>query len=294
MKDILKGTGVALVTPFSEDFSIDYPSLEKIIHHVSNQGVDYLVVMGTTGETPALLPDEKKELAGFVKEVNRGRLPLVYGLGGNNTQEVCRQLKEANLEGYQAVLSVTPYYNKPQQEGLYRHFIAVAEASPLPVILYNVPGRTGVNMMAETTLRLAHASKKFCAIKEASGNLDQMAKILKEKPEDFLLISGDDNLTLHILAMGGAGVISVVANVLPGLFSQLVSAALKGNFAEAARIHLQMFEFTNLLFAGGSPAGAKAALASLGLCQDVLRLPLVPVNAELKQKIEQTLQTLIK
>lgn len=294
MKDILKGTGVALVTPFSEDFSIDYPSLEKIIHHVSNQGVDYLVVMGTTGETPALLSDEKKELAGFVKEVNRGRLPLVYGLGGNNTQEVCRQLEEADLQGYQAVLSVTPYYNKPQQEGLYRHFMAVAEASPLPVILYNVPGRTGVNMLAETTLRLAHASPKFCAIKEASGNLDQMAKILKEKPEDFLLISGDDNLTLHILAMGGTGVISVVANVLPGLFSQLVNAALEGNFAEAARIHLQMFEFTNLLFAGGSPAGAKAALASMGLCQEVLRLPLVPVSAELKQKIEQTLQTLIK
>ncbi|MGC8865391.1 MAG: 4-hydroxy-tetrahydrodipicolinate synthase [Bacteroidales bacterium] len=294
MKDILKGTGVALVTPFKEDSSIDYASLEKIIHHVSNHGVDYLVVMGTTGETPTLLSNEKKELAGFVKEINRNRLPLVYGLGGNNTQEVCRQMKEFDLQGYQAVLSVTPYYNKPQQEGLYRHFMAIAEASPLPVILYNVPGRTGVNMLAETTLRLAHSSTRFCAIKEASGNLDQMAKILKEKPKDFLLISGDDNLTLHILGMGGVGVISVVANVVPGMFSQLVNAALQGNFADAARIHLQLFEFTNLLFVGGSPAGAKAALASMGLCQEVLRLPLVPVNAELRNKIEQTLQTLIK
>ncbi len=293
MKDILKGTGVALITPFKEDLSIDFASLEKIIHYVTQQGVDYLVVMGTTGETPTLQPEEKKALAAFVREINKGRLPLVYGLGGNNTTEVCKQLRQTEMHDYQAVLSVTPYYNKPQPEGLYRHFMAVAEASPLPVILYNVPGRTGVNMTAETTLRLAHASSKFCAIKEASGNLDQMAKILKEKPDDFLLISGDDNLTLHILAMGGSGVISVVANVLPGLFSRMVHRALEGKFEEAAHMHLNLFEFTQLLFAGGSPAGAKAALASMGLCNETLRLPLVPVTSELKQKIEQTLQTLI-
>jgi len=292
MKDILKGTGVALITPFKEDFSIDYDALEKIIHYVTDNGVDYLVVMGTTGETPTLLAEEKKALAAFVREVNAGRLPLVYGLGGNNTAEVCRLMKETNMQGYQAVLSVTPYYNKPQQEGLFRHFMAVAEASPLPVILYNVPGRTGVNLLAETTLRLAHASTKFCAIKEASGNLDQMAKILRDKPRDFLLISGDDNLTLPILAMGGSGVISVVANVLPKPFSKMVHLAMEGQVAEAADIHLRLFEFTNLLFAGGSPAGAKAAMASLGLCQEVLRLPLVPVTPDIKQKIDQTLKTL--
>ncbi|MEJ5301904.1 MAG: 4-hydroxy-tetrahydrodipicolinate synthase [Bacteroidales bacterium] len=292
MKDILRGTGVALITPFKEDFSIDFDALEKIIKYVTDNGVDYLVVMGTTGETPSLHAHEKKELAAFVREVNGDRLPLVYGLGGNNTAEVCDKLKTTDFQGYQAILSVTPYYNKPQQEGLYRHFMAIAEASPLPIILYNVPGRTGVNMLAETTLRLAHSSKKICAIKEASGNLDQMAKILKDKPDEFLLISGDDNLTLHILSMGGAGVISVVANVLPAPFSKMVHLALEGQFAEAANIHLKLFEFTNLLFAGGSPAGAKVAMAHLGLCKDILRLPLVSVTPDLKQKIEQTLQTI--
>lgn len=292
MKDILKGTGVALITPFKEDFSIDFGALEKIIKYVTDNGVDYLVVMGTTGETPSLHADEKIELAAFVREVNGDRLPLVYGLGGNNTAEVCDKLKKTDMQGYQAVLSVTPYYNKPQQEGLHRHFMAIAEASPLPIILYNVPGRTGVNMLAETTLRLAHSSKKFCAIKEASGNLDQMAKILKDKPDGFLLISGDDNLTLPIISMGGAGVISVVANVLPGPLSKMVHLALEGHFAEAASIHLKLFEFTNLLFAGGSPSGAKTAMAHLGLCKEILRLPLVSVTPELKQKIKQTLQTL--
>ncbi|NPV36277.1 MAG: 4-hydroxy-tetrahydrodipicolinate synthase [Bacteroidales bacterium] len=292
MKDILRGTGVALITPFKEDFSIDFDAIEKIIKYVTDNGVDYLVVMGTTGETPSLHAHEKKELAAFVREVNGDRLPLVYGLGGNNTAEVCDKLKTTDFQGYQAILSVTPYYNKPQQEGLYRHFMALAEASPLPIILYNVPGRTGVNMLAETTLRLAHSSKKICAIKEASGNLDQMAKILKDKPDEFLLISGDDNLTLHILSMGGAGVISVVANVLPAPFSKMVHLALEGQFAEAANIHLKLFEFTNLLFAGGSPAGAKVAMAHLGLCKDILRLPLVSVTPDLKQKIEQTLQTI--
>jgi len=293
MIDKLKGTGVALITPFKQDYSIDYESLERIIEYVLYNRVDYLVVMGTTAETPTLNSDEKNELAAFIRETVKDRVPLVYGIGGNNTSEVLTSIQKADLHGYDAILSVTPYYNKPQQEGLYKHFMAIAEASPLPIILYNVPGRTGVNMTAETTVSLARANSKFCAVKEASGNLEQIAKIIKDKPEDFLVISGDDNLTLPILAIGGSGVISVVANVLPASTSTMVKWGLEEVFNEARKIHLALLEFTQMLFANGSPAGIKAALASLGLCEEVLRLPLVPVSPELRLKIKQSLQTLL-
>ncbi|HAW58489.1 MAG TPA: 4-hydroxy-tetrahydrodipicolinate synthase [Bacteroidales bacterium] len=293
MIDKLKGTGVALITPFKQDYSIDYESLERIIEYVLYNRVDYLVVMGTTAETPTLNSDEKYELAAFIRETVKDRVPLVYGIGGNNTSEVLTSIQKADLHRYDAILSVTPYYNKPQQEGLYKHFMAIAEASPLPVILYNVPGRTGVNMTAETTVSLARANSKFCAVKEASGNLEQIAKIIKDKPEDFLVISGDDNLTLPILAIGGSGVISVVANVLPASTSTMVKWGLEEVFNEARKIHLALLELTQMLFANGSPAGIKAALASLGLCEEVLRLPLVPVSPELRLKIKQSLQTLL-
>lgn len=293
MIDKLKGTGVALITPFKQDYSIDYESLERIIEYVLYNRVDYLVVMGTTAETPTLNSDEKNELAAFIRETVKDRVPLVYGIGGNNTSEVLSSIQKADLHRYDAILSVTPYYNKPQQEGLYKHFMAIAEASPLPVILYNVPSRTGVNMTAETTVSLARANSKFCAVKEASGNLEQIAKIIKDKPEDFLVISGDDNLTLPILAIGGSGVISVVANVLPASTSTMVKWGLEEVFNEARKIHLALLEFTQMLFANGSPAGIKAALASLGLCEEVLRLPLVPVSPELRLKIKQSLQTLL-
>ena len=288
-----KGTGIALVTPFREDGAIDYSALEKIIDYQICNHAGYLVVMGTTGETATLTAEEKKQLAGFVKETVKSRVPLVYGLGGNYTSALIENIRQTDFSGYSALLSVTPYYNKPQQEGLFRHFLEVAGVSPIPVILYNVPGRTGVNLTAETTLRLARASGKFCAIKEASGNLDQMAMILKERPKDFLLLSGDDNLTLPILAMGGDGVISVVANVFPGPFSHMVNLSLEGDFRQARRIHLDLFEFTNLLFANGSPAGAKAALAGMGFCQEILRLPLVPVSPEYKDKITNLMKTIL-
>ena len=293
MKNKLKGTGVAFINPFKQDYSIDYESLGKIIEYVLYNQVDYLVVMGTTAETPTLSWEEKLELAAFARETVKGRVPLVYGIGGNNTSEVVASIRKADMHGYDAILSVTPYYNKPQQEGLYKHFMAIAEASPMPVILYNVPGRTGVNMTAETTLNLARSNSKICAIKEASGNLEQIAKIIKDKPQDFLVISGDDNLTLPILAIGGNGVISVVANVLPASFSTMVRWGLEEVFTEARKIHLALFEFTQYLFANGSPAGIKAALASLGMCEEVLRLPLVPVTPELRSKIKQSLQNIL-
>jgi 4-hydroxy-tetrahydrodipicolinate synthase len=291
MKDILTGTGVALITPFLADGEIDWASLEKIIRFQIGNGANYLVVMGTTGETATLSADEKVRLAAFVRETTKGSIPLVYGLGGNDTAENIRNIRQADFTGYSALLSVTPYYNKPQQEGLFRHFMAVAEASPLPVILYNVPGRTGVNMLPETTLKLTANSSKFCAIKEASGNLDQITKILMNRPDGFLMLSGDDNLTLHMMALGAEGVISVVANVLPAPFSSMVNHCLKGDYTSARALHFKMFDFTNLLFANGSPAGAKAALASLGYCHEVLRLPLVPVNDETRAKIRETIKT---
>lgn len=282
----ITGTGVAVITPFKKDTTIDFTALEKLIQHLVTNKVDYLVVMGTTGESVTLTSKEKKEvLQFFIKTVNKA-VPIVYGIGGNNTAEIGEMLKTSDLTGVDGILSVSPYYNKPTQEGIYQHYKAVAQASPLPVILYNVPGRTGSNMLAETTLRLANDFKNIVAIKEASGNLEQCMSILKNRPADFLVISGDDNLTLPILASGGDGVISVVANAYPAEFSEMVRLCLSGDFSKARNIHYRLFEITNQLFADGNPGGIKAALKIMGICDDTLRLPLVNVKKEVYQKLE--------
>jgi 4-hydroxy-tetrahydrodipicolinate synthase len=286
------GTGVALVTPFNTDGSVDFNGLKNVINHTIQGGVDYLVSLGTTGETATLTASEKKAIWEFTAETNNNRVPLVAGIGGNNTREVTEQLSQFNAESYDAILSVSPYYTKPTQEGIYQHYKAVAEASPLPVILYNVPGRTGSNIAAETILRLAQDFKNIIAVKEASGNFDQFNRIIRDKPEDFLFISGDDPITLPMIAMGAVGVISVVGNALPTIFSTMVRMCLSGNFIEAQPLHYSLTEVTSQLFAEGSPAGVKAALKLLGVCGDGLRLPLVNISSTTQEKISQELKKL--
>ncbi len=278
MTNRLQGTGVALITPFDNHRAIDFSALEKLIEHVIAGGADYLVALGTTAETPTLSCAEKEELTAFIHSRNAGRLPLVLGVGGNNTAEVVRQLEKIDPSGIEAVLSVTPYYNRPTQEGLYQHYKAVAEASPVPVILYNVPPRTGVNLSAETTLRLAREVENIAAVKEASGSLSQMAYILRDRPKDFLVISGDDNMALPLIALGGDGVISVAANAFPEPVCRMVRLCLEGDFARASELQLQLLECIESLFCEGNPAGIKAALAVRGLIENVLRLPLVPCS----------------
>ena len=285
MDDRFRGLGVALVTPFRDNGSIDYAGLGRVIEHQIAGGVDYLVVLGTTGESVTLNSEEKKQLLAQVIEVVHHRVPIVLGVGGNNTAEVVHQLESYDLSGVDGILSVSPYYNKPTQEGIYQHYKAIAQASLLPIILYNVPGRTGSNMTAETTLRLARDFENIVGIKEASANLDQMGLILKHRPKDFLLISGDDALTLPIIAMGGEGVISVVGNALPEEFSNLVHAALKGDYATARAEHYKLIELITLLFADGSPGGIKEVLSILGLCGKHVRLPLANVNESVAKKI---------
>ena len=286
------GTGVALVTPFNADSSVDFRGLESLINHIINGGVDYLVSLGTTGETATLSADEKKEIWRFTAEINQGRVPLVAGIGGNSTREVTDHLKHFEHQDYDAILSVSPYYNKPAQEGIYQHYKAVAEASPLPVILYNVPGRTGSNVTAETTLRLAHDFQNIIAVKEASANFDQFNRIIKDKPEDFLFISGDDPITLPMIALGAVGVISVVGNALPAIFSTMVRMCLSGNFIEAQPLHFSMTEITGHFFAEGNPVGVKAALKLLEICGDTLRLPLVNISPETLENISIELKKL--
>jgi 4-hydroxy-tetrahydrodipicolinate synthase len=286
------GTGVALVTPFKSDGSVDFKGLKTLIDHIINGGVEYLVSLGTTGETATLSQDEKRAVWDFTIESTAGRVPLVAGIGGNNTLEVTETLKHFNSTGFDAVLSVSPYYNKPTQEGIYQHYKAVSEASPLPVILYNVPGRTGSNMLAETTLRLAYDFKNIIAVKEASGNFDQFNRIIKDKPEGFLFISGDDPVTLPLIAMGAAGVISVVGNALPEIFSTLVRICLDGRFIEAQPLHYSLIEITNLFFTEGNPAGVKAALKLLSICGEDVRLPLVNISYETRSKIKNELANL--
>jgi 4-hydroxy-tetrahydrodipicolinate synthase len=287
-----KGTGVALVTPFTTSGEVDYEALRKLVNYVSDGGVEYLVVLGTTGESVTLDKEEKQKIYAFVAEANNGKLPLVYGLGGNDTRAVVNDLKKANFNGYSGILSVSPYYNKPIQEGIFQHYKAISENSPLPIILYNVPGRTSSNMLPETTLRIAEF-KNVIAVKEASGNLEQMMKIIKYKPANFELISGDDNLTLPIIASGGVGVISVVANVYPKIFSQMVRAALSGNILTAKDLHYALYDFTNLLFAEGNPGGAKYALQVKQILENNLRLPLVSISKGLQEKIDAEMQKII-
>ncbi|MCM1005052.1 MAG: 4-hydroxy-tetrahydrodipicolinate synthase [Prevotella sp.] len=285
----LKGLGVALVTPFNEDFSIDYKALEAIILNIMAGKADFIVVMGTTGETPTLTASEAKEISEFVISVTQGKIPLVLGMGGNCTVALCQRLKTEDLSGYSAILSVCPYYNKPNQEGMYRHFKAVAEASPLPVILYNVPGRTGVNLLPQTVIRLACECENIIGIKEASGSVAAVTEIVAGKPDSFEVVSGDDALTLPMIAVGATGVISVIGNALPAEFADLVHAAARGEFEYAKSIHRCFKPLYKLMFAEGNPAGIKCALSQLGYCHEVLRLPLVKVGNICRNQIKQAL-----
>ena len=273
------GMGVALITPFTHTKEIDYPALEKVVDRVVSNGADFLVVLGTTGETPTLTEEEKTSVMKAVRETAGGRIPLVVGIGGNNTAEIIRRVTHTDLTGYSAILSVVPYYNKPSQEGIYSHFKAIAEASPLPIILYNVPGRTGVNMTADTTLRLARKVPNIIGIKEASGQMQQIERLIKEKPEGFRVVSGDDGMTYPLMTLGAEGVISVVGNAFPKEFSEMVHLCLEGNYIEAVDYHYKFKEIIRLLFADGNPAGVKCVMHDMGLIENELRLPLVPVSA---------------
>ncbi|MBR6757412.1 MAG: 4-hydroxy-tetrahydrodipicolinate synthase [Bacteroidaceae bacterium] len=285
----LRGMGVALITPFKEDESIDFDALARLLDYQIQNGTDYLVVLGTTGETPTLNECEKEQIKQFVVERTQGRIPLVYGMGGNNTRSIVEHLQNDDFHGYDAILSVVPYYNKPSQEGIYHHYAAIAQASPLPVILYNVPGRTGVNMTAETTLRLARNFDNIIAIKEASGNITQMDDIIKNKPQDFMVISGDDGVTFPLITLGAVGVISVIGNAFPKEFSRMVRLALNGNYDQALLIHHQFTELFNLLFVDGNPAGVKCLLNLMGFIENKLRLPLVPTRITTYEKIQEVL-----
>jgi 4-hydroxy-tetrahydrodipicolinate synthase len=292
MANNFRGTGTAIITPFDSSRNIDFNALKKLLEFNISNGVNYFVVLGTTGESATLTKDEKKQVYDFVKKTVNGRVTLVAGIGGNNTAEVIDTIKHFDHTGYDAILSVSPYYNKPSQPGIYEHFMAIAKESPLPVIIYNVPSRTGSNITADTTLKLVHASNKFIGVKEASGNLTQCSLIAKHRPNGFLLISGDDIITLPMLSFGADGVISVLANCCPKDFSAMVKAALAGDYKTAAPLHSKLIEITELLFADGSPGGVKAALNVLGICENVLRLPLVPVSGDLYQKIKKELSSL--
>ena len=280
-----QGTGLALVTPFAADGSLDRAALVRLVNHSIDGGVDFLVVLGTTGETATLATDEKKQVLETVAETTNGRIPLVVGVGGNNTAAVCAQLEAGLPSGYTGVLSVSPYYNKPTQEGIYQHYTAVCGSTDAPVILYNVPGRTGSNVLANTVLRVAQDCPNAVAMKEASGNLEQAMAIIQSAPAGFDVLSGDDNLTLPLLACGAKGVISVSGQAYPRLFSGMVRDARAGRLEDAQRAHYELFTFTQLLFAEGNPGGIKAALAHLGMCENFLRLPLVPVSAELNGQL---------
>ncbi len=287
-----KGLGIALVTPFTTTGEIDYDALIRLVEYQIQNGVDFLCIMGTTAETPCLSAEEKKNLKNLFVERVAGRVPILMGCGGNNTAAIVRELKEGDWKGIDGILSVCPYYNKPSQEGLYQHYKAIAEASPVPVVLYNVPGRTGVNMNAETTLRLARDFENIVAIKEASGNITQMDDIIKNKPENFDVISGDDGITFPLITLGAVGVISVIGNALPAEFSRMVRMALNGDYEHARIIHHKFTELFKLLFVDGNPAGVKAMLHAMGMIENQLRLPLVPTRLTTMEKISSILKEL--
>lgn len=284
----LKGLGVALVTPFKADSSIDFQALEAIVNNICNSA-DFIVVLGTTGENPTLSNEEADSICRFVRNLTGGRIPLVLGMGGNSTTALVERLQTADLSGFDAILSVCPFYNKPNQEGMYRHFKAVAEASPLPVILYNVPGRTGVNLLPKTTVRLANECPNIIGIKEASGSVAAVSEIVAGKPDGFEVVSGDDALTLPMMAVGATGVISVIGNAFPAEFSKLVHAALRKDFTKAESLHRRFMGLYKLMFAEGNPAGIKCALSLLGMCENILRLPLVPVGNICKSQIAEAI-----
>lgn len=288
----LVGMGVALVTPFKPDFSVDYEALERLVEFQICNGTDYLVVLGTTGENPTLTAEEKSRIVDIVVRVNEGRLPIVLGIGGNNTMAIVEQIRNTDFSHIDAILSVAPYYNKPSQEGLYQHYSTIARSTNMPIILYNVPGRTGVNISAHTTLRLANDHQNIVAIKEASGNFKQIDDIIKNKPEHFMVISGDDGITFPLITLGAVGVISVVGNAFPREFSRMVRLALRGDLQGARSIHYRFVEMIDLLFVDGNPAGVKSILSCMGLIHNVLRLPLVPTTTNTHDRLEQFLSSL--
>ena len=293
MADInLKGMGVALITPFKEDESVDYEALGRLVDYQVQNGTDYLVVLGTTAETPTLTEEEKRNIIDLVVSHVRGRIPIVLGVGGNCTRNVVEQLKNGDFTGIDAILSVVPYYNKPSQEGIYQHYKAIANATKLPIILYNVPGRTGVNMTAETTLRIAREFENVVAVKEASGNITQMDDIIKNKPDRFNVISGDDGITFPLVTLGAIGVISVIGNAFPREFSRMVRLALAGDYDSARTTHHSFTELFSLLFVDGNPAGAKSMLSMMGFIENKLRLPLVPTRIVTYEKIREVLRQL--
>jgi 4-hydroxy-tetrahydrodipicolinate synthase len=279
------GTGVAIITPFNEDNSVDFPGLERMVEYCIKGKVNNIVVLGTTGESVTLNKKEKFEIVDTVVKTVSKRVPIIVGIGGNNTMDVLEGIKTINLSGIDGILSVVPYYNKPNQNGLFEHYKAIAQVSPLPVIMYNVPGRTGINMSAETTNKLAHDYSNLVAVKEASGNMQQIMEILRDKPSNFEVISGDDALTFPMIALGATGVISVVANAFPADFSTMVEEALGGNYLLARKIHFSLLDIIGGLFAEGSPAGVKAILSDMGIVKDIVRLPLTPVSARHHAKL---------
>ncbi len=285
----IKGTGVALITPFNEDLSIDYIGLEKLIKYQIDGGINFLVLMGTTGESAVLSKEERRAVISFCIKVNSGRLPLIIGVGGNNTLALVEEIKGTDFRGYDAILSVSPYYNKPTQEGIYQHYKIISEASPLPIILYNVPGRTASNIEAETTLRLANDFKNIVAIKEASGDMDQIMRVIKEKPNNFVVLSGDDALTLPMIYMGAEGVISVIGQTHPKDYSDMVSCGMFGNNKVANQIHYKLYDFYGPLYSEGNPAGIKSCLELLGICNAVVRPPLVSSSSAIKNELKSLL-----
>lgn len=292
MQNIFRGLGIALVTPFNDDFSIDYESLQNIIEYQLSNGADFLCILATTGETPCLSEEEHYQVKQFIVKQVAGRVPLLMGCGGNNTAAVVKMCKEYDMSGIDGLLSVCPHYNKPSQEGLYQHFKAIAGATKLPVVLYNVPGRTGVNLKPETTCRLANDCDNIVAIKEASGSIEQVDEIIKLKPADFEVLSGDDAITFHMIATGAVGVISVIGNALPKEFSRMIRLEFNGEFGAAQRVHHRFTDLYSLLFVDGNPAGVKALMNELGLLKNVLRLPLVPTRLKTHQRIAEVLKSL--
>ncbi|MCD2259274.1 4-hydroxy-tetrahydrodipicolinate synthase [Psychroserpens luteolus] len=284
------GTGVAIITPFNADLTVDHNALTNLVNFNIENGTNYIVISGTTGESVTITKHEKQAIIKTIVEANNGRVPLVLGIGGNNTAQVIDEIKTTDLSAIDALLSVSPYYSKPQQEGIYQHFKAISEVSPVDIILYNVPGRTSSNMTPETTLRLARDFKNIIAVKEAGNNVHQYLTLLRDKPEDFLIISGDDDLVLGVVLAGGAGVISVLGQALPKQFTTMINLGLEGRAKEAYKIHFGLMEMTSLIFSENNPAGIKAVLEALGLSKSTVRLPLVEATNELKQKIKTELQ----
>ena len=292
VRNIFKGLGIALITPFCEDGSVDYKSLVRLMEYQLDNGADFFCILATTGETPCLTKDEKQKIKDLVVSTVNGRVPILMGCGGNNTAAVVEELKTGDFRGIDGVLSVCPYYNKPSQEGLYQHFKAIAAATSLPVVLYNVPGRTGVNLKAETTVRLARDCENIVAVKEASGSLEQVDEIIKNKPKDFAVISGDDALTFPMISCGAVGVISVIGNALPREFSKMIRLEFKGEYDGARKIHHRFTDLFSLLFVDGNPAGVKCVLSEMGMIKNVLRLPLVPTRITTMQRISELLKEL--